>query len=154
MNIFLNAWYRDPLFWELFLFDRLSKLTVKALVKTPYIINKFFSFEVLINRGISWSFFHSQNTILFLAVSLMSCLMLALLVQYTFERQEQGYAVVGETFILAGGISNFFDRFVYHGVFDFIKITVGSYVFPIFNIADIIIVIGVGIVVYNFFIEE
>lgn len=154
MNIFLNAWYRDPIFWELFLFDRLSKLTVKALVKNPYIINKFFSFEVLINRGISWSLFHSQNTILFLAVSLMSCLMLALLVQYTFERQEQGHAVVGETFILAGGISNFFDRFVYHGVFDFIKITVGNYVFPIFNIADIIIVIGVCIVVYNFFIEE
>ncbi len=41
--------------------------------------------------------------------------------------------------ILSGGISNIIDRFIYQAVVDFIHI----WIFPVFNIADIYIMIGV-----------
>lgn len=44
--------------------------------------------------------------------------------------------------ILAGGISNLIDRIVYKGVIDFIDISQRIEHFPIFNIADIFIIIG------------
>lgn len=44
--------------------------------------------------------------------------------------------------ILAGGISNLIDRIVHKGVIDFIDISQKIEHFPIFNIADIFIIIG------------
>jgi len=44
--------------------------------------------------------------------------------------------------ILAGGISNLIDRIFYGGVVDYLNITKLIKTFPIFNIADCIIIIG------------
>ena len=45
--------------------------------------------------------------------------------------------------MLAGACSNIIDRFVYCGVIDFIVITIGGWTCPVFNIADVSIIVGV-----------
>ncbi len=45
--------------------------------------------------------------------------------------------------IISAGISNLYDRIIYGGVVDFIA--VGN--FPVFNIADVIISVGVGLLI-------
>lgn len=75
---------------------------------------------------------------------MVSVVIILLFVIYKMAR----YRMIGKIFlsgtlalIVAGGISNIVDRFIYGGVIDYIKI--GGW--PIFNIADILIVIGVSL---------
>ena len=51
--------------------------------------------------------------------------------------------------VLGGAIGNFIDRLLYGEVVDFLQFNFGSYTFPIFNIADSGIVIGVGLILLD-----
>ena len=51
--------------------------------------------------------------------------------------------------VLGGAIGNFIDRVLYGEVVDFLMFNFGSYTFPIFNIADSCIVIGVGLIILD-----
>ncbi len=50
--------------------------------------------------------------------------------------------VLYSSFIIGGILGNMIDRLWYHGVIDYIGFTFGKYHFPIFNLADILIVCG------------
>lgn len=55
------------------------------------------------------------------------------------------------TLILAGAVGNMIDRFAHRFVVDFIHFRVGSFDFPVFNVADICVVAGAGLLfVYGF----
>ena len=63
----------------------------------------------------------------------------------------------GLTFILPGALGNLFDRIIHPhlGVVDFIKIGISETTFwPIFNMADVYVTIGVILVLCNFVQEE
>jgi signal peptidase II len=63
----------------------------------------------------------------------------------------------GLTLILPGALGNLFDRIVHSqlGVVDFIKIGLSETTFwPIFNMADVYVTIGVGLICCNFILEE
>jgi signal peptidase II len=45
--------------------------------------------------------------------------------------------------IISGAMGNLIDRYMYQGAIDFIQVIIAGYPFPIFNIADCCIVIGV-----------
>ncbi len=47
-------------------------------------------------------------------------------------------------FVVVGAISNFIDRIWYGAVIDFIDFGFGSWRWPMFNLADVYVVIGVG----------
>ncbi|SMF88342.1 signal peptidase II [Paenibacillus uliginis N3/975] len=51
--------------------------------------------------------------------------------------------------VLGGALGNFIDRLVMGEVVDFLQFTFGTYTFPIFNIADSCIVIGVGLIILD-----
>lgn len=51
--------------------------------------------------------------------------------------------------VLGGAIGNFLDRMLNGEVVDFLMFNFGSYTFPIFNVADSCIVIGVGLIILD-----
>lgn len=51
--------------------------------------------------------------------------------------------------IIVGAMSNLVDRYQYNGVIDYLAIMVGPINFPIFNVADVMIVLGVLIWLIN-----
>jgi signal peptidase II len=46
--------------------------------------------------------------------------------------------------VLGGSLSNLVDRLWYKAVLDFIELYIGPYSWPVFNVADVCIVIGIG----------
>ncbi|MNC67307.1 Lipoprotein signal peptidase [compost metagenome] len=55
--------------------------------------------------------------------------------------------------VLGGAVGNFLDRAVAGEVVDFLQFNFGSYTFPIFNVADSCIVIGVALIVLDSLLE-
>lgn len=145
-----SPWYRSPLFWELFLADRLSKILLFDFFRMkPFFTSKFISFKVTVNSGIAWSLFANTGMLGFYILTAIIGIVLCFFAKYTLDEQNKGSSVIGHTLVLAGGLGNFIDRFAYRGVIDFIKISFGGWSFPVFNIADIAITIGIGIMLYN-----
>lgn len=70
-----------------------------------------------------------------------------LLVSYSIFLEKRKYALIGLSFIFAGGFSNLMDRLFFGCVRDFIRILT----FPTFNFADFLITIGVILVIFGLF---
>lgn len=155
MSYLSTWWYRSPLFWSIFFLDRWTKLAAMSFLESHSIsINKYLSFQLSLNRGIAWSLFYSDSDWVYIIISCATLVLLAVLAKYTVDRQKEGYAVEGETLLLAGGLANFIDRFWYAGVVDFIKISYNGWVFPIFNCADVAITAGGCLILYQFFFDH
>jgi signal peptidase II len=56
-------------------------------------------------------------------------------------------ALLGVALFVAGGASNLFDRFTYGMVIDFMNVGIGSLRTGIFNVADMAIMLGAGILI-------
>jgi signal peptidase II len=104
---------------------------------------------VTYNRGVSWSLLSNNTAYGFIAVALLIVGVIGMLVAHTVRAYQQKQRIFGELLVLGGALSNLFDRFFYDGVVDFITLRYGDWVFPIFNIADIAIVFGVLIMLYD-----
>ena len=50
---------------------------------------------------------------------------------------------------MGGVFGNLIDRIIHHGVIDYLSFTFGSYRFAIFNFADICIVVGTLLYLWN-----
>jgi len=88
-----------------------------------------------------------SGNILFLSfISIISAIILFYLI---FRRNNNSINKYGLTFILAGTIGNGIDRILNGYVIDFIKIKFID--FPVFNIADIVINLGVIILIISYF---
>ena len=97
-----------------------------------------FHFTYVINTGAAFSFFRGQVEIL-RWISLIVSLLLIVFVWFTprLTLLEQ----LGYGFILSGAIGNGIDRFLFGYVVDFLDFRLIN--FPIFNLADVFINIGV-----------
>lgn len=127
--------------------DRVTKNWALEHCIEPTKINEFISLELIYNRGISWGLLNSDNQGIFLFVNfLILCVIIGLML-YTFVRWNNTHWIIGEVLVLAGALSNMFDRVVYGGVVDFILLSARGYCWPYFNVADAGIVLGVGLMV-------
>jgi signal peptidase II len=138
------AGYAALFFWA-FVIDRVTKYWVLNYLTSNSQITSFLSFEFVMNRGISWGFFHSDAHAPFVLLSLMIFGVVMLLASFAYRRLREEDLIIGEVLVIAGALSNIVDRVIYQGVIDFIVFSWGSLSFPAFNIADACIVIGVGI---------
>ena len=58
---------------------------------------------------------------------------------------------VAYSFVIGGALGNLYDRIVYGYVIDFIEIHYNNFYWPIFNIADVAISIGIILLLYSMF---
>lgn len=135
----------------IFIIDRITKLAALAwCTENAYVVNAFLSFDVLFNRGISWGMFHGDSDALFIFVSLIITMITTVLCWYAYHNYRRGNVIWGEVCIIAGSLCNVVDRVLYHGVIDFIVLSYGELSWPVFNIADAMIVLGVGILLLRY----
>ena len=62
---------------------------------------------------------------------------------YGFRRAHRPLALIGSTLVLSGAIGNLVDRALRGFVTDFIQWYYGSFFWPVFNLADVYVVVGV-----------
>lgn len=104
------------------------------------LIPNFFFFTNIKNTGGAWSILDSYPMIL--TVISFFCI-IGLNYYLTKKNKFTKLETIYLGLIMGGMLGNFIDRIIYEGVVDFIGFKFGSYQFPIFNIADIAIVVGV-----------
>jgi len=148
------GWLLSIMAATLFFFDRITKCAALACYSSRCTFNDYLSFELVFNRGISWSFFHARSDFVFAIVSIVIVCITVLLGIYTFIRWRQHRLIIGEIWVLAGSVSNIVDRVLYRGVIDFIELSYNGFVWPLFNLADVCIVVGVGMMLIQQYREE
>ena len=125
--------------------DRLSKHIALSRWIDPVKISDILSFETILNRGFSWSMFHSDSQSVFAIVTAVVVMITALVAWHAYTQIQLGKNIWGELLIISGSISNIIDRIWFGGVVDFIAFSYQDWVFPVFNIADMAVVTGVFI---------
>ena len=122
--------------------DQISKyLVVKNFIEvgnTFALWQNVFHLTYVINTGAAFSFFRGQVEVL-RWISLIVSLILVIFIWYSPRLsliEQFGYG-----FILAGAVGNGIDRFLFGYVVDFLDFRLIS--FPVFNLADVCINIGV-----------
>jgi signal peptidase II len=123
--------------------DQLTKYFALTHWSNSYFINPYLYFQLTINRGISWGLFNSTNMVIFVAITILIILTTAILAYYAYNRFRESYGIIPEVLVLAGSLSNIIDRLCHGGVIDFIVVHIGLWQWPVFNIADGAIVLGV-----------
>ena len=129
------------------LIDIVSKLVVSNLMKvfdSIVVIKDFFYITYVRNTGAAWSIL-SDKTWLIIIISLI---IIGLIILYICKNKPKSNCEnIGYAMILGGAIGNFIDRIVYGYVIDFFDFYIFGYDYPIFNVADSFIFIGVIILI-------
>lgn len=128
--------------------DQISKVIINNYLgvnESIKIIPKFFYITNAHNEGAAWSIL-SGNTLLLILITFISIYLI-----YKLTKEYNGMF----KFVLYGGIiGNLIDRIFYGYVRDFIDFRIFNYNYPIFNIADMCIFIGVLILIIKIVKEE
>lgn len=132
--------------------DRITKLMALHLPE-PHKITSFLSYELVLNRGISWGILHSTSSLTFILISSIIGLIIVGIAAHAYLRLSAGHWIWAEALIISGAVGNMIDRLVYGGVVDFIHLSYGSWSFPVFNIADVAVVTGVLMLFWEFYQE-
>jgi signal peptidase II len=114
----------------------------------PVSITSFFNIVLAWNKGVSFGFLSTNEAVMPYLLAGFSILVSVLLLVWLI-RESVLTIRTGLVFIIAGGLGNAYDRLVYGAVVDFIQIHYQEWYFPAFNVADICINIGVGLVLID-----
>lgn len=134
--------------------DQLTKWWVVAnmeLRESIPIIENFFYLTSHRNTGAAWGILAGQMVFFYIITVIV-----IIFIVYYMQRFAKNNVFTGISLalILGGAIGNFIDRLFRKEVVDFFDVYIGSYDYPIFNIADASLVIGVIFILVATFMEE
>ncbi|TXC92033.1 lipoprotein signal peptidase [Metabacillus litoralis] len=92
------------------------------------------------NKGAAWGILQGQMWFFYIVTAVVIVGIIYYIQKYTKENKVMGVAL---GLMLGGAIGNFIDRIFLKEVVDFINTYIFSYDFPIFNVADSALCVGV-----------
>ncbi len=127
------------------IFDQLTKwIVVKEmeLGESIPVVENFLYITSHRNRGAAWGILEGQMWF-FYAITVV--VVIGLIVYIRKINKADKWLGVALGLMLGGAIGNFIDRVFRQEVVDFVNTYIFTYDFPIFNVADSALVVGVGI---------
>ncbi|AMC93871.1 hypothetical protein AOC36_07705 [Erysipelothrix larvae] len=128
----------------------------KAVVQTSVGVNEriqvipnFFYITYLKNTGSAWSLFEGLGPIVIVVSIVVACV-----IAYYFVKQTNMVLLTGLALAFAGNLGNLYDRVVFNFVRDMFSFNLFGYWFPVFNVADACMVIGVALVFIYTYLED
>lgn len=111
------------------------------------IIDKFFYITNVHNNGAAFSSF-SGNTIFLIIMSIIALIVIYFC--FIKDKDLSKIEVILISMLIGGIIGNFIDRIIFKYVIDYLEFIIFGYYFPIFNFADICIVLSIiGIIIFS-----
>ena len=140
------------LFLVLVLLDQFTKqIFISSFdVGQSIIINPYLSWTYLQNTGAAFSILADGGGIqkaFLLSVSVLVSVIIFLWIHKTSEYQRQ--KLFGQFLLLSGAVGNLIDRAQYGYVVDFIDMHANGFYWPVFNLADSFIFIGVLLLLFQ-----
>lgn len=135
----------------IFALDQMIKVLINNYLTTEFIIvNNFFSLYKVYNSGAAFSIFTSQ--VGFLIV--INIVLFIILFKYVNKFKVNLRNIIAFGLIFGGLFGNLLDRILNGYVIDYLKFSFGNYTFPIFNLADTALCIGVFLIIIAVFLKE
>jgi len=141
-----------------FVLDQATKWIIKVrldLYETIPVLGDFFSITSIRNRGAAFGILQGQQAFFIL----ITIVFLAGISWYLYRmvKERKTASAVGLSMLLGGAVGNFLDRARYGEVVDFFQLHFRfsvfgldvDYIYPIFNVADIGIVLGAIVVLIH-----
>jgi signal peptidase II len=100
------------------------------------------------NTGAAFGMFRSLGSAFFIILSAVAIIFIVHLLA------KRTYSSLGLSLILGGAAGNLIDRLLYGKVVDFIDVSVGSYHWPAFNVADSSLTIGIAVILIKYFFKK
>ncbi len=126
--------------------DQLTKLMVLGSLELyeSIEITSFFSLTHVHNYGAAFSFLADEDGWQqYFLVSISAIASIAVILWMSKTSTNQPYKLIALSLILSGAIGNLIDRAVFGFVIDFINLHYQDFYWPVFNVADTAITLGV-----------
>ena len=134
--------------------DQLFKIIVVNNLtnnKSIEVIKSFFYLTYTNNKGAAFSILTGRRILLIL----VALIVIGVLIYYVRKNKIEGKVnKIALSLVIGGSIGNLIDRILRWSVIDFIDVKIFGYNFPIFNLADTFIVIGVFLLIIEMFRKE
>ncbi|WP_404452524.1 signal peptidase II [Virgibacillus necropolis] len=134
--------------------DQVTKWVVvknMELYESITIIQDFFYFTSHRNKGAAWGILQGKMIFFYIVTTIVVIGVIYYMQKYA---KNDKLLAISLTFVLGGAIGNFIDRIFRGEVVDFLDFIIFGYDFPIFNVADSSLVVGVTLVLLATFIDE
>ena len=134
--------------------DQFIKILVNKYIefgKVISIISNFFNLTNIKNTGAAFSILQ-DNTILLIILTVIIIIILD-----KYIKKEKNFTKLSSLslgLIMGGIFGNLLDRIIHHGVIDYLSFKIFNYHAPIFNLADITIVLGVLLFLISIIMER
>lgn len=147
----MNKGLKDICFFGMIflLIDQIIKiiLSSKMIVNQSFIVIKdFFSITLVHNNGAAFSLL-SGNTFLLIFIGLAA--LIGLIIYIKQLEVIDDFDIFTYSLLFGGIVGNLIDRIIYGYVIDYLSFNFNGYFFPIFNFADICIVISIVIMIFR-----
>jgi signal peptidase II len=138
------------------LLDQLSKIIVRKAIAENEVIQVFKNYFILTKVENTGAFLSAGNNLPdFLRVILLTILPIVVLLYglwFVFKHQNiPALMQIGICFLIGGGIGNIFDRVLYGSVTDFLFMDFVIFRTGVFNVADMSIMVGIGLLLLQNF---
>ena len=138
----------------IFSLDRYSKIKIiNNYSNQSFYLNDFVNFDLIWNTGIGFGILSSSSSLIYNFISLLIFGVIVLLGYYYFQSDKFEKFIF--SLIIGGAIGNFYDRFFFNAVPDFIDFHIGNFHWFTFNLADVFITFGIiAFFIKGFFIKN
>ena len=129
--------------------DQLSKFYILRIInldqREPIAITPFLDLAMAWNKGVSYGLLSTHMQGLLVALSVAIAIMLV----FWLRKATKPVAAASYGMLVGGALGNALDRLVHGAVADFVLLHWGTFNWYIFNVADIAIVAGVALLLYD-----
>ena len=137
-----------------FLLDLITKNYAinNLIINHSVSINNYLNFTLAFNYGAAFSFLSDAGGWQRWIFIIFSLIVITIITFFIIFDKETEY--IAFSFVLGGALGNLYDRLLLGYVIDFIEIHYNNFYWPIFNIADISISIGIILLLYSLLIKK